>query len=114
MRDDVGYSVTTDGGYRADTSDGSAAGRPSRISFEKSGEALAARARVSIRLRVLSSTKGIPSVTMKWRSYISSSPLPLSRMRQSHGMRSFGGGCVRMLVVQVVVMAVYRRGLFRI
>src|SRR5438034_6539707 len=113
MRDRVSYSVTTDGGYRPDASDGSAAGRPSRISFEKSGESLAAIARVSIRLRAFNSAKGSPPVTMTWRSYISSSPLPLSRMRQSHGTRSLAGCCVRMLVVQLVVMALYQRGLFR-
>src|SRR5438874_604504 len=62
-------------------------GRPSRIRFEKSGESLAARARVSIRLWVFSSAKGSPPVTMRWRSYKSSSPFPLSRMRQSHGRR---------------------------
>src|SRR5439155_24003747 len=82
-------------------------GRPSRISFEKAGESLAARARVSIRLRVFSSAKGSPSVTMRWRSYISSSPLPLGRLRQPHGRRSWGGCWVRMLVVQLVVMALY-------
>src|SRR5437773_2178450 len=85
-------------------------GRPSRISFEKSGESLAARARVSIKLRVFSSAKGSPPVRMRWRSYKSSSPLPLSRMRQSHGRRSWGGCWVRMLVVQLVVMALYQRG----
>src|SRR4029077_14966104 len=92
-------------------SGGAAKGSPSRISFEKSGESLAARTRVSIRLRVLSSAKGSPLVTMTWRSYSSSSPLPLSRMRQSHGTRSLAGCCVRMLVVQLVVMALYQRGL---
>src|SRR5439155_16169387 len=100
-------------GYRPDASVGSASGRPSRISFEKSGESLAARARVSIRLRAFSSVNGSPLVTMKWRSYNNSSPLPLSRMRQSHGTRSLGGCCVRMLVVQLVVMALYQRGLAR-
>src|SRR5206468_3205761 len=113
MRDGASYSVTIDGGYRLDASDGSVPGKPSRISFEKSGESLAARARVSIRLRVFSSAKGSPPVTMRWRSYMSSSPLPLSRMRQSHGRRSLGGCCVRMLVVQLVVIALYQRGLFR-
>jgi hypothetical protein len=34
-------------------------------------------------------------------------------MRQSHGMRSLGGSCVRMLVVQLVVTALYQRGSFR-
>src|SRR5438552_3536719 len=113
MRDGVGYSVTTDGGYRANALGGSVPGSPTRISFEKSSESLAARARVSIRLRVFSSAKGSPSVTMRWRSYMSSSPLPLSRMRQSHGRRSLDGCCARMLVVQLVVMALYQRGLFR-
>ena len=96
-----------------DASDGSAKGRPFLIRFEKSGESLAARARVSIRLRVFSSAKGSPPVTMTWRSYISSSPFPLSRIRQSHGTRSLRGCCVRMLVVQLVVIALYQRGVFR-
>src|SRR6266498_4276162 len=113
MWDGASYSVTTDGGYRADASVGSTPGNPTRISFEKSRESLAARARVSIRHRVFSSAKGSPSVTMRWRSYMSSSPLPLSRMRQSHGRRSWGGCWVRMLVVQLVVMALYQHGLFR-
>src|SRR5437667_11612827 len=94
-----GYFVTTNGRF-------------SRISFEKSGESLAAQARVLIRLRLFSWAKGSPPVTMAWRSYSSSSPLPLSRMRQSQGTRSLGGCCVRMLVVQFVVMALYQRGLF--
>ncbi len=88
-------------------------GSPTRISCEKSGEAPADLARELTRLRVLSSANGRPPVTMRWRSYISSSPLPLSRMRQSHGMRSPGGCCVRMLVVQLVVTALYQRGLSR-
>jgi len=63
MRDGIGYSVITDGRYRPDASDGNSSGRSSRISFEKSGESLAARARVSIRLRVFSSAKGSPLAT---------------------------------------------------
>ena len=94
-------------------SGGAAKGRPCLISCEKSGESLATRARVSIRLRTFSSAKGSPPVTMAWRSYISSSPFPLSKMRQSHGTRSLGGCCVRMLVVQLVVMALYQRGVVR-
>src|SRR5207247_8440669 len=96
LRDGVSYSVKTNG-------------RPSRISFEKSGESLAARARVSMRLRVFSSAKGSPPVTMRWRSYSSSSPLPLSRMRQSQGTRSLGGCCVPTLVVQLVVNGLCQR-----
>src|SRR5882724_13552620 len=86
------------------------AGRPSRISFEKSGESLAARARVSIRLRVFSSAKGSPPVTKPPSRYNNSSPLPLSRIRQSHGILSLLGRWLRMLVVQLVVMALYQRG----
>ena len=52
---------------------------------EKSGVASAAFAAELMSVRVFSS--------------------PLSRMRQSHGAR-----CVRMLVVQLVVAALYQRG----
>src|SRR4029453_13903238 len=113
MQNDVRYSDAPVSSYRRDASDADASGRPSRISCEKSGESLAARARVLVRLRAFSSAKGSPPVTRTWCSYISSSPLPLSRIRQSHGMRSLGGCCVRMLVVQLVVTALYQRGLFR-
>src|SRR5881392_3351070 len=96
--------------YLRDASDGSAKGRPSRIIFEKSGESLAARARASIRLRALSLANGRPSVTRARSSYNSSSPLPLSRIRQSHGILSLLGCWLRMVVVQLVVMALYQRG----
>jgi hypothetical protein len=86
---------------------------PLGSALRNQGESLAARARVSIRLRAFSSAKGSPPVTMTWRSYSISSPLPLSRMRQSHGTRSLRGCCVRMLVVQLVVIALYQRGVFR-
>src|SRR6266487_4536150 len=113
MRDGVCYSVTTDGGYRANALDGSVPGSPTRISLEKSGESLAARARVSIRLRALSSVNGRPPVTKALSRYNNSSPLPLSRIRQSHGIRSLLGCWLRMLVVQLVVMALYHRGTVR-
>src|SRR2546423_1029855 len=86
---------------------------PTRISWEKLGALLADCARRLIRLRALSSANESAPVTMRWRSYINSSPFPLSKMRQSHGMRSPGGCCVRMLVVQLVVTALYQRGLSR-
>src|SRR5205807_10161748 len=93
--------------------DGTAKGRLSRISFEKSGESLAARARVSIRLLCLSSANGRPPVTKAPSSYNNSSPLPLRRIRQSHGILSLLGCWLRMLVVQLVVMALYHRGCAR-
>src|SRR6266567_8303238 len=108
MRDGVGYSVTSSG-YGPDALDG----RPSRIIFEKSGESLAARARASIRLRALSSANGRPPVTKALSWYNNSSPLPLSRIRQSHGILSLLGCWLRMLVVQLVVMALYQRGCAR-
>src|SRR3954454_5521954 len=79
------YCVHASDFYLLDESDRSAKGRPSRIRLEKSGESLAAGAGASMRRRAFNSQKVIPPVTMKWRSYSSSSPLPLSRMRQSHG-----------------------------
>src|SRR5436190_4511345 len=88
-------------------------GSPTRISFEKSGESFAARARVSIRLRALSSANGRPPVIKPPSRYNNSSPLPLSKMRQSHGILSLLGCWLRMLVVQLVVMALYQRGLVR-
>ncbi len=48
-------------------------------------------------------------MAIRWRSYNSSSPLPLSKMRQSLGIRSLVGRWARMLVVQLVVMALYQR-----
>src|SRR5436309_9711832 len=99
--------------YCRDALDGIVKGRSFLIRFEKSGESLAARARALIRLRLFSSANENPPVTMTLRSYISSSPLPLSRIRQSQGTRSLRGCCVRMLVVQLVVIALYQRGVVR-
>src|SRR5260370_5844141 len=82
------------------------------MGWENGGGGWGGGARWWIGLGFFSWEKGSPPLTMRWRSYISSSPLPLSRMRQSHGRRSLGGCCVRMLVVQLVVMALYQRGLF--
>src|SRR5439155_20281585 len=99
--------------YLRDASDGSASGSPTRISFEKSRESLAARARASIRLLAFNSAKGSPPVTKPPSRYNNSSPLPLSRIRQSHGILSLLGCWLRMVVVQLVVMALYQRGCAR-
>ena len=80
---------------------------------EKAGSWSAARALGLMWLRCLSSVKGRPLVAMTWCSYIISSPLSLARMRQSHGRRSLAGCWSRMAVVQLVVMALYQRGLVR-
>src|SRR5438093_3822811 len=103
----------TDGGYRPDASDGSASGSPTRISCEKSDDVSARLARSLIRLCALSSANGRPPVTKAPSLYNNSSPLPFSRIRQSHGILSLLGCWLRMLVVQFVVMALYQRGSVR-
>ena len=58
---------------------------------EKSSALLAARAAGLMRARCFSSAKGCPAVTMRRRTCIRASPLPLSSRRQSHGGRSAVG-----------------------
>lgn len=80
-------------------------GNPVRMSREKSGLASEAFAATLMRARALSSANGRPPVASEPRSNMSSSSLPLSRMRQSHGVRSAAACCVRILVVQLLVTA---------
>src|SRR5438093_13788610 len=80
------------------------------MSCEKSGDVSARLARSLIRLCALSSANGRPPVTRPPSLYNNSSPLPLSRIRQSHGILSLLGCWLRMLVVQFVVMALYQLG----
>ena len=58
----------------------------------------------------LNPAKSRPPVAMAPRSKRSSSPLPLTRMRQSHAARLSEACWLRMLVVQLVVTALYQRG----
>ena len=108
---DLCYEI---GGERGDGTDGFSVKpiRPWRMILEKSGLLSAALAAALMCACSFRADSGRPSVTKLPCSYIISSILPLSRMRQSKRVRTLRASAAytAMLVVQLLVKALYHSG----